>query len=110
VKYCRVLTLIVLAGSLLSFGSAPNNNAGSGARETFNPRLDIPKNCKAVTQPDDSVELTCECPACGKPDAPRAARGNPARDPWTCRSRAGGLYCSYDLDPVTPAERQHSHI
>ena len=71
-----------------------------------NPHLEIPQNCRTLSQKDGSVLMTCECEACAQPDA----HDGPDAVPWTCRTREGGLYCSYELDTQSYGERKHSHI
>ena len=106
----KVLLVLVLALSSVAYGSGPQ-----GASDTDRPKLqlehpvnplDIPRNCQTTIQKDDSVLLTCECENCGQPDS----SDGPDPVPWTCKSRDGGLYCSYDIDTQTSGERKHSRI
>lgn len=108
----RIVLILVLALSSVGYGAGPPEQ-GQGAEgpklkleQPVNPHLDIPKNCQTMIQKDDSVLLTCECEACAQPDS----HDGPDPVPWTCKSRQGGLYCSYDIDTKTPGERKHSRI
>ena len=108
----RLLPILVLALSSVAYGLGPPEQ-GQGAdtpklklEHPVNPHLDIPTNCRTMIQTDDSVLLTCECEGCGQPNS----RDGLDPVPWTCKSREGGLYCSYDIDTQTSGERKHSHI
>jgi len=105
----KVLLVLVLALSSVAYGSGPQEQGGAEEPKLgypVNPHLEIPKNCRTIDQKDGSVLLTCECEACGEPDSHDGLDSVP----WTCKSREGGLYCSYEIDTQTSGERKHSHI
>ena len=102
----------MLALTSVAYGSGPEEQ-GQGAdgpklklEQPVNPHLDIPKNCQNMIQKDGSVLMTCECEACGEPNSSDGLDSVP----WTCKSREGGLYCSYDIDTQSSGEKKHSHI
>lgn len=111
VRNVRFLLILVLALSSVCYASG---SQGQGAADRpkiqlehpVNPHLDTPRNCRALEQQDGSVLMTCECEDCGQPDSHDGL--DPV--PWTCQSREGGLYCSYQIDTQTSGERKHSHI
>jgi hypothetical protein len=58
---------------------------------TFNPHLDVPRNCLQTQNVDGSVLMTCECENCGHPEA----RDGMDPTPWSCVLRDQGLFCGY---------------
>lgn len=58
---------------------------------TFNPHLEVPRNCRPTQNVDGSVLMTCECENCGHPEA--GDDMNPA--PWSCVLRDQVLFCGY---------------
>jgi hypothetical protein len=104
----KAVLILVLALSSVAYGSGPQGDGTDKSQlkleHPVNPHLDVPRNCRSTIEKDDSVLLTCECEACGKPDS----NEGPDPVPWTCKSRDGGLYCSYDIDIQTSGERKLS--
>ena len=104
----KVLLVLVLALSSVAYGSGPPGSDTDRLQleQPVKPHLDIPRNCRTTIEKDDSVLLTCECENCGQPDSSDGL--DPV--PWACKSREGGLYCTYDIDTQTSGERKHSRI
>jgi hypothetical protein len=96
-----MLLVLVLSVSSVSLVGAVGPGASGAADDTpksiphaINPHLDIPKNCQQTIEADDSVLLTCECEACGHPEARDGM--NPVHR--SCDFRKEGLFCSYGDD------------
>jgi hypothetical protein len=95
-----LLVLALFIGSVSVFGAAQGFGTGTlGGKSDLpktvphavNPHRDVPKNCQQTLEADDSVLLTCECEACGQPDARDGL--NPL--PWSCELRQERLFCGY---------------
>ena len=106
----KLLLILVLALSSVAYGSGPQgSDAGSPKlqlEQPVTPHLDVPQNCQPTIEKDGSMLMTCECENCGQPESSDGL--DPV--PWACKSREGGLYCTYEIDTQTSGERKHSRI
>jgi hypothetical protein len=98
----KKLLILVLSVSCLAFvGSAsPSSELDSSTSDRsvvrdgpFRPHLEIPRNCIQTQQADGSVLVTCDCEACGHPEARDGL--NPL--PWGCELKNQTVTCGYDV-------------
>jgi len=99
VKKLLVLVLSISCVSFVGSASSPSVEASSPSVWSgipdglVRPHLDIPKNCVQTDQADGSVLVTCDCEACGKPEARDGL--NPL--PWGCEVEDQTVICGYDV-------------
>jgi hypothetical protein len=101
------LLVLVLCISAVSWVGAVAQNTKEAPRKavpdsTFVPHRDIPKNCRQTLEADGSVLVTCDCEACGKPEARDGL--NPL--PWSCVTSEQGVICGYGLGNAADTEQR----
>jgi hypothetical protein len=112
VKKLLILALSISCVSFIGSASSPSVEDPHSSIQSaitdglIRPHLDIPKNCVKTDQADGSVLLTCDCEACGKPEARDGL--NPL--PWGCEVEEQTVICGYDVGRKKLHGLKETHI
>jgi hypothetical protein len=96
VKKLLVLVLFVSCAGFASSGRSPSAQGSPQPppQTDTGPHTIIPKNCIQTQEADGSVLVTCDCEACGHPEA----RDGMTPLPYACAQQNNAVTCGYDRE------------